>query len=250
MNLYNEIFRRKSFHRFTNTIPFSDSDLNLINDVIINVTPLNKNIKTKLLLVKENLTSCKLGSEYCILFYSEKKDFYLENIGYIGEQIDLILTKNNIGTLWCGLGKTKNTFYEELNYVIMMCISKVDESLFRNDISSFKRKKLDKIWSGDLLPISNDILISPSSCNSQPWFIENINNELLVYRNKESAKFGIIPLKVMHYYNQIDMGICLYFIEICLMHHNYTFNRLLIKNDNNSKQSKILITKYTYIKNL
>ena len=250
MNLYNEIFRRKSFHRFTNTIPFSDSDLNLINDTITNVTPLDKNIKTKLLLVKENLTSCKLGSEYCILFYSEKKDFYLENIGYIGEQIDLILTKNNIGTLWCGLGKTNNTSYEGLNYVIMMCISKVDESLFRNDISSFKRKKLDKIWSGDLLPISNDILISPSSCNSQPWFIENINNELLVYRNKESAKFGIIPLKVMHYYNQIDMGICLYFIEICLMHHNYTFNRLLIKNDNNSKQSKILIAKYTYIKNL
>ena len=250
MNLYNEIFRRKSFHRFTNTIPFSDSDLNLINDTITNVTPLDKNIKTKLLLVKENLTSCKLGSEYCILFYSEKKDFYLENIGYIGEQIDLILTKNNIGTLWCGLGKTKNTSYEGLNYVIMMCISKVDESLFRNDISSFKRKKLDKIWSGDLLPISNDILIAPSSCNSQPWFIENINNELLVFRNKESAKFGIIPLKVMHYYNQIDMGICLYFIEICLMHHNYTFNRLLIKNDNNSKQSKILIAKYTYIKNL
>lgn len=250
MNLYNEIFRRKSFHRFTNTIPFSDSDLNLINDTITNVTPLDKNIKTKLLLVKENLTSCKLGSEYCILFYSEKKDFYLENIGYIGEQIDLILTKNNIGTLWCGLGKTKNTSYEGLNYVIMMCISKVDESLFRNDISSFKRKKLDKIWSGDLLPISNDILIAPSSCNSQPWFIENINNELLVYRNKESAKFGIIPLKVMHYYNQIDMGICLYFIEICLVHHNYTFNRLLIKNDNNSKQSKILIAKYTYIKNL
>ena len=248
MNLYNEIFRRKSFHRFTNTIPFSDSDLNLINNTITNVTPLDKNIKTKLLLVKENFTSCKLGSEYCILFYSEKKDFYLENIGYIGEQIDLILTKNNIGTLWCGLGKTKNTSYEGLNYVIMMCISKVDESLFRNDISSFKRKKLDKIWSGDLLPISNDILIAPSSCNSQPWFIENINNELLVYRNKESAKFGIIPLKVMHYYNQIDMGICLYFIEICLMHHNYTFNRLLIKNDNNSKQSKILITKYTYIK--
>ena len=241
MNLYNEIFRRKSFHRFTNTIPFSDSDLNLINDTITNVTPLDKNIKTKLLLVKENLTSCKLGSEYCILFYSEKKDFYLENIGYIGEQIDLILTKNNIGTLWCGLGKTKNTSYEGLNYVIMMCISKVDESLFRNDISSFKRKKLDKIWSGDLLPISNDILIAPSSCNSQPWFIENINNELLVYRNKESAKFGIIPLKVMHYYNQIDMGICLYFIEICLMHHNYTFNRLLIKNNNNSKQSKILL---------
>lgn len=250
MNLYNEIFRRKSFHRFTNTIPFSDSDLNLINDVIINVTPLNKNIKTKLLLVKENLTSCKLGAEYCILFYSEKKDFYLENIGYIGEQIDLILTKNNIGTLWCGLGKTKNTSYEGLNYVIMMCISRVDESLFRNDITAFKRKKLDKIWSGDLLPISNEILISPSSCNSQPWFIENINNELLVYRNKESAKFGIIPLKVMHYYNQIDMGICLYFIEICLMHHNYTFNRLLIANNNIKKQSKILITKYTYHKNL
>ena len=33
----------------------------------------------------------KRGQEYCILFYSEKKENYLQNIGYLGEQLDFIL---------------------------------------------------------------------------------------------------------------------------------------------------------------
>ena len=41
------------------------------------------------------------------LLYSEKKDNYLQNIGYIGEQLDLYLVSKNIGTLWFGIGKVK-----------------------------------------------------------------------------------------------------------------------------------------------
>lgn len=36
----------------------------------------------------------------CLLFYSESKEGYLQNIGYLGEQIDLYLTSKNIGALW------------------------------------------------------------------------------------------------------------------------------------------------------
>lgn len=246
INLYNQIFRRKSFHKFTNTTPFNQNDLDIINDAVKRIIPLDKRIKIQIKLVKENETSCKLGAEYCILFYSEKKDFYLENIGYVGEQIDLYLTANNIGTLWCGLGKTKTSSLDGLNYVIMMCVAKVSENDFRTNLTSFKRKALKETWKGDLLPFSNTVILSPSAVNSQPWFVENINNTLFIYRNLKAAKFGIIPLKIMHYYNQIDLGIYLYLTETCLDYYNFKYERILEKKLN---KNKILIAKYKY-KNL
>lgn len=250
MSNYQQIFRRKSFHRFKETIPLTNKDIELINHIINNVTPLDNNIRFKTILVKEKETSCRLGAEYCLLFYSEIKDLYLENIGYIGEQIDLALTSYNIGTLWCGLGKPKETSYDGLDYVIMICIGKVEASSFRENLISFKRKSINKTWKGKLLPFSKDVILAPSAVNSQPWFVENNHSELLVYRNLSAAKFGIVPLKVMHYYNKIDMGIYLLFLETCLNHFNYEYERILNKNQNSSKKTKILVSKYVYSNNL
>ena len=33
--------------------------------------------------------------------------YYLQNIGYLGEQLDLYLVSKNIGTLWFGIGKVE-----------------------------------------------------------------------------------------------------------------------------------------------
>lgn len=60
----------------------------------------------KIKIVKDS-TTYNRGQEYFILFYSEKKDNYLQNIGYLGEQLDLYLTSKNIGTLWFGIGKVE-----------------------------------------------------------------------------------------------------------------------------------------------
>ena len=244
MNLYNQIYRRKSFHHFKNTIPLSKNDFKLINNILNNVIPLDNSIKFKIKLVKESDTSCNLGAEYCLLFYSEKKEFYLENIGYIGEQIDLNLTANNIGTLWCGLGKTKTSSLDGLEYVIMICLAKVPDNSFRTNIKSFKRKNITETWEGDLLPFSNIVALAPSAVNSQPWYTISKNKELLVYRNIKAAKFGFIPLKIMKYYNQIDMGIYLYFLEICLKQDKYSFVKILIKDYTKTNTHKQITAKY------
>lgn len=247
VDLYNQIFRRKSFHKFKNTIPLTNQDLKIVNDAIKNAKPLDENIKIKVDIVKESQTSCKLGAELCLLFYSEETNFYLENIGYIGEQIDLYLTSNNIGTLWCGLGKTKTDSLDGLKYVIMICIAKVSKNDFRTDLNSFKRKPLKETWEGDLLPFSNSVILAPSAVNSQPWYIVNQNNELFVYRNNKAAKFGFIPLKIMKYYNQIDMGIYLYFLDLCFTFNGFDFSKELIFS-NPKNTNKTLICKYSYKK--
>ena len=90
---YEMIFKRKSFHIFRNVGNESirEDELNDIQNAYSDFTPLNPEIKTAIRIVPEEETNCKRGGEYCILIYSEKKDGYLQNIGYLGEQLDLYL---------------------------------------------------------------------------------------------------------------------------------------------------------------
>ena len=127
-NLYDMIFKRKSFHLFRNigNEHITEKELKDIENEFNNIKPLVDDIKVKMKIVKDS-TTCKRGQEYCILLYSEKKDNYLQNIGYIGEQLDLYLVSKNIGTLWFGIGKVKEKQLDGLDFVIMIAIAKVDD---------------------------------------------------------------------------------------------------------------------------
>lgn len=131
--LYDMIFKRKSFHLFRNTGDehITDDELKDIENEFNKFRPLVEDINVKMKIVKDS-TTCKRGQEYCILLYSEKKDNYLQNIGYIGEQLDLYLVSKNIGTLWFGIGKVEEQQIDGLDFVIMIAIAKIDsETKFR-----------------------------------------------------------------------------------------------------------------------
>lgn len=104
-DLYNMIFKRKSFHLFRNigNEHITEEELKNIEQEFTKLKPLVDDINVKIRIVKDEPT-CQRGQEYCLLFYSEKKDNYLQNIGYLGEQLDLYLVSKNIGTLWFGIG--------------------------------------------------------------------------------------------------------------------------------------------------
>ena len=141
-NLYEMILKRKSFHLFRNigNEKITLEELKDIENKFKELKPLDDSIKVKIKIVKDS-TTCIRGQEYCILFYSEKKDNYLQNIGYLGEQLDLYLVSKNIGTLWFGIGKVKEKELDGLDFVIMIAIKKVDsEDKFRKDMYKSKRK--------------------------------------------------------------------------------------------------------------
>lgn len=145
--LYDMIFKRKSFHLFRNTGDehITDDELKDIENEFNKFRPLVEDINVKMKIVKDS-TTCKRGQEYCILLYSEKKDNYLQNIGYIGEQLDLYLVSKNIGTLWFGIGKVEEQQIDGLDFVIMIAIAKIDsETKFRKDMYKSKRKELSEI---------------------------------------------------------------------------------------------------------
>ena len=243
---YDMIFKRKSFHLFGNVKEkISKEEIAKIEDFIKQVKPLKEDIKTKIEIVPASETTCKRGEEYCILFYSEKKDNYLQNIGYIGEQIDLFLPSLNIGSLWFGIGKVREQKYEDLDYVIMIAIAKIDEDKFRKDMFKSKRKELSETWIGEKYKeIGNITRFAPSACNSQPWITEEAENKLVVYRYKKKGKRGIMPIDKVNYYNKIDIGIYMFFLEICLKKNNIEFEREIHIDNCNDETEKNLNAVY------
>ena len=243
-NFYKEIFKRKSFHFFINGEETTEDDVKAVSEFIKTVEPLYPDIKTEIRIVPEKETSCHRGADYCILFYSESKGDYLRNIGYIGEQIDLFLTSVNIGALWFGIGKTKEKEIDELEYVIMIAIKRMPENSFRKDMFKSKRKPIDEIWSGEQMDIANIARFTPSACNTQPWFVENKDSVLSIYRYKKPGKRGIMPIDKVMFYNQIDIGIFLYILETCLKQKDIYYQRELVPDLNDSEVEKTLAVKY------
>lgn len=240
-NLYEMIFKRKSFHLFRNigNEHISNEELKDIEEYFSKLKPLADEIKVKIKIVKDE-TTCKRGQEYCILFYSEKKDNYLQNIGYLGEQLDLYLVSKNIGTLWFGIGKVEEKQLDGLDFVIMIAIAKVDsEDKFRKDMFKSKRKEVFEIWNGEeYLEIANIVRFAPSACNTQPWLVEAKENELKVYRYKKEGKRGIMPKEKVIYYNQIDIGIFLCFLEVCLEKERIKYERnIYIEEDHEAEKN-------------
>lgn len=216
---YRTVFKRKSFHLFrgVGSESITKAELTEIEEAYHSFEPLYPDIRTEIRIVPSEQVNFKHGAEYCILIYSEKKDNYLMNVGYLGEQLDLYLVSRNIGTLWCGLGKADKTEFNGLDYVIMMPVHKVsDESQFRKDMFSAKRKPLDEIWSGDDLGIADIVRFSPSACNSQPWIVKNEDGVLRVTRYRKNSRIGIMSPRHAFYFNRIDIGIFLCILEICM----------------------------------
>ena len=244
--LYEMIFKRNSFHLFLNVgnEKISKEELNDIDNVFQHLEPLYTNIKVKMKIVKESETTCHRKAEYCLLFYSENKDGYLQNIGYIGEQIDLYLVSKNIGTLWFDIGKAEEKEIDGLEYVIMIAIRKIsDQSKYRKDMYKSKRKDLEKIWTGPLIEgVSDVVRFAPSACNSQPWLVKN-GETLDVYRYKEEGKRGIMPANAVSFYNRIDIGIFMCFLELCLTKQGIRFTRELY-SDNGLPNELTLNSKY------
>ncbi|MBP5679084.1 MAG: nitroreductase, partial [Bacilli bacterium] len=230
---------RKSFHLFRNVGDeiITNNELEEIRNEITKLKPLVSDIKVEIEIVKDSV-ACHRGQEYCILFYSEKKDNYLQNIGYLGEQLDLYLVSKNIGTLWFGIGKPDEKELDGLEFVIMIAIAKVDSTdKFRKDMYKSKRKKLSEIWTGDsYLDIANIVRFTPSACNTQPWKVETTEKEIKVYRYRKEGKRGIMPKDRVIYYNQIDIGIFLCFMELCLDYNCINYRRELLVEEDHEKE--------------
>ncbi len=241
-SFYDMIFKRRSFHTFlgAKSGSISDAEIETVKSAYKTLAPLCSDIATDIRIIPAGNPLVGCGEEYRILFYSEQKENALANIGYIGEQMDLLLASMGIGALWYGMGKPDEKIYHGLDYMIMICIAKVKPDRFRSGLSKVSREPLEKLWHGETIPNVSDIArFAPSAVNSQPWLVEHKDGELRVYRYEWHGRF---TSRIIHY-NRMDIGIFLCFLELCLEHEGAVYGRTLYP-DGGGTDEKTLVAVY------
>lgn len=76
-----------------------------IHEFIAQVKPLNEDINYRYeILEKDNVNlKTRWSAPYYLALYSEKKENYLVNIGFIFQQVSLFLQSIDVGSCWVGM---------------------------------------------------------------------------------------------------------------------------------------------------
>ncbi len=218
---YQMIAKRKSIRKFRRE-PLSDRQISMLTEKLNHLQPLRNDISTEIRLLpqKSVIGILSIRAPQYLLLFSEKKENYLENAGFIMQQMDLYLSANGLGTCWLGATKPKSEFtgISKLTYIISIAIGVSEGPLHRSRPEQFKRKKLTEICSTPHhLELIEAARLAPSATNSQPWRFITTHNAIHAYR----IKLGAIKSKIYERLNRIDMGIALCHLWIAAETHGY-----------------------------
>lgn len=239
--LFDSVTKRKSVRKYG--APLTQNELDYARDCLSQLSPLCPDIAVRFDIVPAAQTDCKFNADSCLLCYSERKGMWLANVGYMLEQWDLLLAARDIGVCWYGMGKAPDVPRQDgLQFAIMLCFGKSADG-FRSSADEFSRKS-EAFWTGDdadLYPVRDAVRLAPSAVNSQPWAVEQSGNCLKVYR-----KYGenlLLARRLAKYFNKIDIGIFLAFVDVALERYGYAFERQLLGDDGDEKRA--LVATYT-----
>ena len=103
-SLYEAIFKRKSIRDYEPT----EIDSNRLEEISRNLhslKPLLSGIKTEFKIISPNQVTRKLGNKapHFIAAFSEAKDAYKVNIGFMLQQMDLYFSATGLGSCWLGI---------------------------------------------------------------------------------------------------------------------------------------------------
>ena len=199
----NEFIRkRKSVRKYAQT-PLDAAALAKVQAQIAKVKPLYPDIRYSVEIVSKVKGIFNVKAPHYLIFGSEEKDGACENIGFVGQQLDLFFSESGLGSCWLGMAKPGETDDAALPHVISMSFGNPDEPIHR-ELSEFKRKPLLEISEGvdERLEAAR---LAPSAMNAQKWFFIAGNGKIQCYRKKSVNALGFIYNKL----HSIDMGIAL-----------------------------------------
>ncbi len=208
MNLYDYIWKRKSTRKY-DTTPLSLELLSQITQFANDLKPLYPNIKTAFEVTADVKIIMPIKAPHYFIISSENTEGYLENVGFMFEQMDLYLSSLGLGSCWLGMAKPSVEPKTKLPFVIVLAFGKAAGSPYR-ELSEFRRKLLSDISSGsdDRLEAAH---VAPSASNSQNWFFVANNGNIDAYQKKTITR-------MYDRINRLDMGIALCHLFVATEH--------------------------------
>jgi nitroreductase len=199
----NETIRlRKSIRKYDPT-KLDEATLDTVRERIKNVKPIYPEIRYTIEIADKTKKGFGVKAPHFLVFRSEEKDGANENIGFIGQQMDLFFSETGLGSCWVGMAKPENEEAATLPFVICMAFGKATEPLHRQ-LSEFKRKPLSAISEGtdERLEAAR---LAPSGINAQNWYFIAENGMIHYYIKKPNPIIGFMTNKL----SRIDLGIAL-----------------------------------------
>ena len=138
MDLESQIYVRKSCRKYLD----DEIDMTPIKEFIPKAKVLNSDIdySYKILTKDELSIRTRWKAPYYLALYSEKKENYGVNLGFIFQQLSLYMQSIGIGSCWVGMANVKQ---KDPNFVITIAFGKSDD--LTRDLSKFKRRSLSEI---------------------------------------------------------------------------------------------------------
>ena len=144
--LSNMIYKRLSVRRYLKEA-LGDAKIAEILSAAAEIKPLYPEIKTSFRYFRRGEVRSLMPwmPEDAIGIYSEVKDGYLENAGFMLAELDLYLQSVGIGACWVGLAGPKDKSpVGDMEFVILLAIGNTNAAL-RSSTSEFKRKAISEI---------------------------------------------------------------------------------------------------------
>jgi len=217
-NLYETIFKRKSIRQYDLT-PLDEHTLAEVMAHTSALKPLYADIKIEMkLLSQKDVKGLFLAkAPHYLAVFSEPKDRYLANAGFMLQQMDLFFSANGIGSCWQGMPKPTKEILNgsTFEFVILMAFGKPKERLHRENVLKFQRKQFREITdikgADRLLQPAH---LAPSAMNWQQWFFTGTSSTLHAYR----ANSSLLTTSMIERVSKVSMGIAICHVWIAAKH--------------------------------
>ena len=199
----NETIRKRKSIRKYDMAKLDELTLDMVKAQIGKLVPLYPDVQYSIEIANKTKGLFNVRAPHYLVFGSEEKEGAYENIGFIGQQMDLFFAENGLGCCWLGASKPQEKEASPLPFVICMSFGKPVGPLHRG-LSEFKRKALTQISEGadERLEAAR---LAPSGINAQGWFFVAESGKIHCYCKKHNPIMGLMLGRM----SKIDLGIAI-----------------------------------------
>lgn len=213
MDSYEAIRVRRSIRKY-NMQPLAQENLDALMEFTKKAVPYQKEIQVEYRLLtaeeKEEMLSglFAVRAPHYLLLFSEQKPEYLQNAGYLMEQIVLYLTTHGIGTCYQGMLRPESFAFTDtkLVYVTAIAFGMPTEPVEQRKARKRLPEKAAIVYKEEpgetVREVLRTSLLAPSGMNVQPWRVVAYHNRLHLFCRR--GKFFRDVLSDMQL---LDMGI-------------------------------------------